>query len=259
MSMSRPGLHIPKVIGHRGAALRAPENTIAGFRKAAELGCRWVEFDVRLSLEDRPVVFHDDTLERTTDGTGRVGATPLGDLLSRDAGGYFDFACRGERIPTLDETLMLLPSLGLGCDLEMKPDLGREQALAETVASTIERCWPKTFPFPLVTSFSALAIEAFADLAPHIPRGYLTTKLPSDWQVQAGRFGAAAVICDHKSLTLEDVRAVSGAGFPLLVYTVNQESRAEQLFACGIDSVISDAPDTILAGHTDQKFEPWPD
>jgi glycerophosphoryl diester phosphodiesterase len=250
MSITRPGLHIPKVIGHRGAALRAPENTLAGFRKAAELGCTWVEFDVRLSLEDRPVVFHDDTLERTTGGTGRVGATPLGDLLSHDAGSYFNFKYRGERIPTLDETLTLLLSLRLGCDLEMKADPGREQALAETVAGTIERVWPKAFPYPLVTSFSALAIEAFADLAPHIPRGYLTTKLPSDWQVQAGRFGAAAVICDHKSLILDDVTAVSHAGFPLLVYTVNQMSRAEQLFAWGVDSVISDAPDTIFAGVT---------
>src|ERR1700683_1095896 len=103
MSMSRPRLHIPKVIGHRGAALRAPENTLAGFRKAAELGCTWVEFDVRLSLEDRPIIFHDDTLERTTEGTGPVGATTLVDLLSLDAGSFFDFAYRGERIPTLDE------------------------------------------------------------------------------------------------------------------------------------------------------------
>jgi glycerophosphoryl diester phosphodiesterase len=248
MSMSRPELHIPKVIGHRGAALRAPENTLAGFRKAAELGCKWVEFDVRLSLEDRAVVFHDDTLERTTDGTGPVSATPLGDLLSRDAGSYFDFKYRGERIPTLEEALTLLPSLGLGCDLEMKPDLGREQALAETVASTIERVWPKAFPFPLVTSFSALAIEAFADLAPHVPRGYLTTELPSDWQERAERFGAAAVICEYKSLKIENVREVSRAGLPLLVYTINQVSRADQLFAWGIDSVISDAPDAILAG-----------
>jgi glycerophosphoryl diester phosphodiesterase len=259
MSITRPGLHIPKVIGHRGAALRAPENTLAGFRKAAELGCTWVEFDARLSLEDRPVVFHDDTLERTTDRTGRVGATPLGDILSCDAGSYFNFKYRGERIPTLDETLTLLLSLGLGCDLEMKADPGREQALAETVAGTIERVWPKAFPYPLVTSFSALAIEAFADLAPHIPLGYLTTKLPSDWQVQAGRFGAAAVVCDQKSLMLEDVKAVSTAGFPLLVYTVNQVSRAEMLFAWGVDGVISDAPDAILAGPATPGLEPRPD
>jgi glycerophosphoryl diester phosphodiesterase len=110
-----------------------------------------------------------------------------------------------------------------------------------------------------VTSFSALATEAFADLAPHIPRGYLTTKLPSDWQVQAGRFGAAAVVCDQKSLMLEDVKAISTAGFPLLVYTVNQVSRAEQLFTWGVDSVISDAPDTILAGNTGLGFEARPD
>src|SRR6185437_14318437 len=106
MATNRP-LLIPRVIGHRGAAARAPENTLAGFRRAAELGCRWVEFDVRLSADRRPMVFHDDTLERTTDGAGAVGATSLDMLLRCDAGGYFAPAYRGERIPMLDRTLAL--------------------------------------------------------------------------------------------------------------------------------------------------------
>src|SRR5690348_652098 len=136
-SMSQPQLRIPKVIGHRGAASRAPENTLAGFRKAAELGCTWIECDVRLSHEGHPIIVHDDTLERTTDGRGRVGATPLRDLQSCDAGSYFNPSYRGERIPTLEEALRLLQSLGLGCDLELKAEAGREQALAEAVVTGI--------------------------------------------------------------------------------------------------------------------------
>jgi glycerophosphoryl diester phosphodiesterase len=89
------GLRLPKVIGHRGAALRAPENTLAGFRKAAELGCRMVEFDVRLCLDEVPVVFHDDRLERVTDGKGLVGATRFSALKALDAGAHFAPAYKG--------------------------------------------------------------------------------------------------------------------------------------------------------------------
>jgi glycerophosphoryl diester phosphodiesterase len=244
--MGGPQLHLPKVIGHRGAARRAPENTFAGFRKAAALGCTWVECDVRLSHDDHPIIFHDETLERTTDGRGRPGATPLRDLRSLDAGGYFDRSYRGERIPTLEETLTLLRSMGLGCDLEMKAEPSRERTLAAVVAHTIERLWSKDGASLLVTSSSPLAIEAFARMAPHIPRGYLTRALPLDWQGRAERSGAAAVVCDHKSLWVANVRSVNAAGYPLLAYTVNDVSRARELFAWGIDSVISDAPDVIL-------------
>lgn len=245
--MNSQRLRFPKVIGHRGAALRAPENTLAGFRKAAELGCTWVEFDVRLSLDDRPVVFHDDTLDRVTDGTGPVGATPLSDLLARDAGARFDSAYKGEHIPSLEEGLALLRTLGLGFDLEMKAEPGREKALAEVVARTLERFWPRELSPPLVTSFNPLAIEAFARRAPHIPRGYLVNELPPDWRAQAERLVVAVVICSHKLLARDNVRTVKREGYPLLAYTVNHPERAAALFAWGVDGVISDSPDAILA------------
>lgn len=241
-------LRIPKVIGHRGAASRAPENTLAGFRKAAELGYRWVECDVRLSQEDHPVVFHDDILARTTDGRGSVGATSVRDLRSYDAGSYFNPSYRGERIPTLEETLTLLQSLRLGCDLEMKAERGRERALADVVARTIERLWSQDPISLLVTSFSPLAIEVFAGAAPSIPRGYLTGALPLGWQARAARLKAAAVVCDHTSLGFANVRSVTDAGYPLLAYTVNDVSRAQALFARGTEGVISDGPDAILTG-----------
>ena len=245
--MDRAPLLLPRVIGHRGAAARAPENTLAGFRKAAEFGCRWVEFDVRLSLEGRAILFHDDDLERTTDGKGPVGATPFAELRARDAGASFNPAYRGERIPSLEEALALLRRLGLAFNLEMKAEPGREEALAEVVARTLARAWPSEAPPPLVSSFEAAALGAFARRAPRIPRAYLAEQPPPDWRAQAARLGAAALVLDHKPLSPEGARAVKAAGYPLLAYTVNHPGRAEELFAWGVDGVISDAPDAILA------------
>lgn len=245
--MSRPDLHLPKVIGHRGAALRAPENTLAGFRKAAELGCRMVEFDVRLSLDDRPVIFHDDQLERVTGAKGAVGATLFSDLKSLDAGAHFAPAYRGEAIPSLEEALALLKTLELAFDLELKAEPGREGRLAEAVARALLRLWPGDLPAPLVTSFQPDAAAAFQRLAPDVPRGYLVEVLPRDWRRVAERLGAAAVICNQRLLSLDAVRAVKAAGYPLLAYTVNHAARAGELFALGVDGLISDMPDAIMA------------
>lgn len=245
--MSGRQLHLPRVIGHRGAALRAPENTLAGFTMAAELGVKCVEFDARLTLDDKAVVFHDATLDRLSDGGGAVGATALGDLRARDVGSHFSPAYKGERIPTLEETLVHLRKLGLAFNLEMKAEAGREKTLADVTARALEAIWPRDAPTPLVSSFETTALAAFGRRAPQIPRGYLVETLGQGWRLQARKLGAAAVVCDHRPLSPEGARAVKGGGYPLLVYTVNHVKRAEELFAWGIDGVISDAPDAILA------------
>ena len=226
---------IPRVIGHRGAAARAPENTLAGFRKAAALGCRWVEFDVRLSGDDKPVVFHDDTLERLTGGAGPVGRTALRDLLRLTTG--------GEPIPTLADALLQLGQSGLGGNLEMKAEPGREDDLARAVAHGIAA----TNVELLITSFSLPAVAAIARLAPDTPRGILTERLAPDWQTAATAFGAAAMVCDHRDLTRNDAVSVRDAGLILLSYTVNDPARARALWDWGVSGVITDAPDTILA------------
>lgn len=241
------GLRFPKVIGHRGAALLAPENTLAGFRKAAELGCRMVEFDVRLSLDGVPVVFHDDRLERVTDGKGAVGETRFRDLKALDAGAHFAPACKGEAIPSLAEALALLRELGLAFDLELKAEPGRERPLAEAAAAELARLWSPTLPAPLVTSFQPEALAAFQHLAPAVARGYLVETLPREWRAAVERLGAQAVICNQRLISSEAVRAVKTGGYPLLAYTVNHGERAVELLARGVDGVISDVPDAIMA------------
>jgi glycerophosphoryl diester phosphodiesterase len=93
---------LPSVIGHRGAAARAPENTLAGLRRAKELGCSWIEFDVRLTADGVPVLCHDAKLDRTTDGSGLVAARSLSAILDCDAGAWFAQGLAGQGVPTLD-------------------------------------------------------------------------------------------------------------------------------------------------------------
>jgi glycerophosphoryl diester phosphodiesterase len=227
---------IPRVIGHRGAAALAPENTLAGFRKAASLGCRSVEFDVRLSRDGAPVLFHDDTVKRLTQGKGAVATLSLGELQA--------LRVRGEPIPTLAQALAELRALGLGGNLELKADDGSEAALAAIVARTVAAV---TAPPLLVSSFSVAALDAFSRAAPTIPRGVLFEALPPDWRDIATRLGAIAIIGDHRHLRLLDARDVKAAGLLLLTYTVNDPRRARDLLAWHIDGIITDMPDVMLA------------
>ena len=96
---------LPRVIGHRGAAMHAPENTLAGLREAARQGCRWVEIDVRLTADDALALMHDLTVDRTTTAVGRVRELPLAELAGMDAGARFGAAWAGEAVPALADAI----------------------------------------------------------------------------------------------------------------------------------------------------------
>ena len=238
-------LNLPSVIGHRGAAAHAPENTLAGFRVAKTLGCTWVEFDVRLTADGWPVVCHDDKLERTTGVRGRVSALPLADILRLDAGSWFAARFAGERIPTLDDVLTLCRELGLGANVELKAERDRGPATAAAVIDRLARLGGDAPSRILVSSFLPDAIAATAALAASLPRGMLWRKLPRSWRRIAARLGCATIHCRHTELTQDIAAEVCAEGYPLLVYTVNAPLRAQQLFAWGVASVFSDAPDII--------------
>src|SRR5438046_1457673 len=134
-----PRIRLPSVIGHRGAAARAPENTLAGLRVAKQLGCSWVEFDARLTADGVLVLCHDPRLERTTDGSGLISMLSLASVRDCDAGSRFAADFAGERVPTLAAALRLAAELGLGCNIEIKADRGREYATGAAVAAML-RC-----------------------------------------------------------------------------------------------------------------------
>ena len=151
---------LPRVIGHRGAKGHAPENTLAGIEKAAALGCRWVEFDVKLTADGVVVLMHDDDLGRTTDGKGPVAGATLADLRALDAGRWFSADFTGERVPTLDEAMAVLEARGMGANVEIKASKGREAETGAAVARALSQRWMNGRRPPFVSSFSPDSLAA---------------------------------------------------------------------------------------------------
>lgn len=245
-------LSLPPVIGHRGAAARAPENTLAGFREARRLGCTWVEFDVRLTADRAPVVCHDPGLRRTTDGHGTIARLPLAMVRAYDAGRRFDPRFANERVPTLDEVLTLAGELGLGVNVEIKADRGFAAATAEAVAGSLGRFAGRLHGV-LVSSFMVEALEVFRSLMPETPTGILLGRLPIKWRALAERLGCTTINLAHSRLTAARVARLRAAGYPVLAYTVNDPIRARILYDWGVTSVFSDKPDIIFESAASPK------
>jgi glycerophosphoryl diester phosphodiesterase len=225
-------LQLPKVIGHRGAAAYAPENTLAAFREAKRRGAAWVEIDVKLTADSVPIVMHDDSLERTTGVDRLVSATLRSNLPPS--------------VPSFEEAIECFRELGLGCNVEIKPGEGREAETARAVVETLRRCWPASLPPPLLSSFKLVSLEAARQAAPDFARAVLLDEIERDWLALAQQVAAVCVNTDGEKLAANQAREIKQAGYKLGVYTINDPARARALVAMGVDCVISDAPDVIL-------------
>ena len=239
--MTAPDL--PPLIGHRCARAEAPENTLAGLGRAAALGARWVEVDIRLTADGVPVLLHDATLDRTTTGRGRLDAHSLARLAGVEA-------APGEPVPTLARFLAAALEVGLGVNLELKvdPDEAPDmpERLTRAVLATLDAVWPVTAPPPLLSSFAPACLAVAARLAPARPRGLLLETLLPDWATTAAGVGAAAIVIDHACLAgPETVAALAADGRKVAVYTLNDPARARLLLAWGVAAIISDHPDLL--------------
>ncbi len=228
-------IRLPRIIGHRGAAAEAPENTLEGFRAAAAAGIGWVEFDIRLSADHVPMVIHDETLARTAGVEARVDQTTAADIACRS---------RAHPTPTLAETMALLGELGLGANVEIKAVRAR-RAVTVAVVEALEAAGRNHSIPVLVSSFSRPILENMREIADFLPRGLLLPRGANDAIDLARRLDCVSIHEDHRRLTPRRVADWKAMGFLVLCYTVNDPARARLVLDWGVDSVISDTPSAL--------------
>ena len=222
-----------QIFGHRGAAGLAAENTIASIRKGLDWNVDGVEFDVRCSRDRVPVVIHDATVDRTTDGSGFVHELMLSQLqrLAVEHSG---------RIPTLEQVVTEVAGR-VRLNVELKEQNSAQPAASvlgkAIVASTVaaERL--------LVSSFELEAIEEFRKIHDRIPVALLTRGLPSgSFWLNAKRLRAVAANIDLESVTGTFVHRAHAEGLQVMVYTVNDREDAHRMRELGVDAIFSDYP-----------------
>ena len=235
-----------KIIGHRGASGYAPENTLAAFDKAHMLGCDFIEFDVMLSGDGEPFIFHDDTLKRTTNGRGDIGLVTADYLRSLDAGSWFSDAYREEKIPSLLEAIEWLTATGVNANIEIKPYPGRVEQTSIAVLKHIHDYWPKDKKLPLISSFDPSALILCRRLDPEIPMGLLCHQWHENCVRIASELRCFSIHLSRRAVTADRVHLIKQHGYEVYVYTVNRKRQAESLFKWGVDAVFSDYPDLLL-------------
>jgi len=240
------------VIAHRGACLRAPEDTLAAFRLAMALGADGVELDAKLTLDGAVAIIHDPTLDRTTDGTGPVSARTRAELKALDAGSSFSPEFAGERIPILDEVFAELGAKSL-INVEMTNYASPRDSLPERVVELV-------FTFGLesrvlLSSFNPFALRTARRLAPDLPLGFLLGPGQPLWMR-----ALFPRISPHESYHLHDTLITEGAarrahraGRKFIPWTVNDPDRIRWLLKQGADAIITDAPDLALEIRKDVR------
>ena len=241
-------LELPLVMGHRGAAAHAPENTLASIRTAAEQGATWVEFDTMLTGDRRPVLHHDDSLQRTTGRAAAMADTPFAELRKLDAGRWFASEFAGEAVPSLEQALELIWSLDLQANIEIKSTPGRDVETAEAALKIVAAHLPAGRPPPMISSFSRMSLAAARVLQPDWPRALIALRLPPDWQAALQALGCVSFHLHYRLIKPDLVTQVHDAGCRLAVYTVNDLRRARRLVKLGVDCLITDRPGKILDG-----------
>lgn len=237
-----------QVIAHRGGAACAPENTLAAFDMAHELGSRFVEFDVMLDADGEPHLFHDEGLKRTTGVRGEFCLASTEYLRSLDAGKWFSRRYAGEKIPTLKEALQWLSDSDMQANIEIKPCKGFDIPTTLATLAEINRYWPPAKDLPLVSSFSVEALKQCQSLAPEMPLGLLLDKWQENWGQLADELNCYSVHISLDMATQSRISEIRQRGYAVAVYTVNSKRKALKLFGWGVDAVFSDYPDLIGQG-----------
>ena len=237
---------LPLIIAHRGDVTNAPENTIPAFKKAIDLGADGIELDVRLTIDQRLVVFHDRCLDRTSNGSGPVNHHTQDAVRGLDAGSWFGPGFKGEQPPTLDEVFESLPADFL-INVEMKVIMKGMRRIAHKVADVVRRHarWGST----LVASFNPIALWELRKIEPKIARGYIWSRyhpfpirsrcfsplVQADWYNPANDSYGPAL---H--------RKSQARGSRVLAWDLDFDRNMEDMAAARLEAVVTDSLQEML-------------
>jgi glycerophosphoryl diester phosphodiesterase len=228
----------PLIMGHRGAMGTAPENTMASFKQAVELGVEAIELDVHLSKDGKLVVIHDETVDRTTDGTGEVAELTLAELKALDAGSSFDPKFAGERIPTLEEVLAWAKDV-VPVVIEVKFNKHLQQIVQATVAE-VERLGAADRV--AVISFDHNVSFGVKSLRPNIITAALYVSRPVDPVGVATAAKADGLLPMWGLLTPDQVEKAHAAKLWVGCWAPNTEAELKHAIAMGADMIGTNFP-----------------
>jgi glycerophosphoryl diester phosphodiesterase len=242
--------HLPYNIAHQGASALYPPNTLAAFRAAREAGADIIELDVTYTRDGVAVVSHDLAVDSCTDGHGLIPEMTLAEVKRLDAGVRFGERFRGERIPTLAETLDWLAHNPIRLCIEVKGERLEQYLRAGEVTVDLLRA-RDCLRWVTLTSFSGELIGAMKAHEPRLSWGYdpdeYRTYAP--WEVceEALACGASFLLHRHSTLAPETVDEAHQHGFAVWAWTVDEPAGMRRLMAMGVDGIMTNRPDVLAA------------
>jgi glycerophosphoryl diester phosphodiesterase len=224
---------VPPVVGHRGEPAVAPEETIASFTAAIDDGAKTIEGDVHFTKDGQPVMLHDDTVDRTTDGTGRVSAKTLAQVESLDAGGWMGNEWKGVRVPTLEAFLHLAKSQDVHVIVELKQPRATK-AQVRTFLSDISKAGMAART--LVESFHAGNLKTVRALNPAMETALVTTTPVSPKKAKSL---GDALLPKLSIATPSRVQAWQDAGLKVYPWTADTEAEWAQAAKAKVDGILT--------------------
>ena len=240
----------PVIFAHRGASAQAPENTIAAFELALAQKADAIELDVKLSADGHVIVIHDSSVDRTTNGHGKVQNMTLAELKALDAGSFFSSQFAGERIPTLNEVFDAMGKRTF-INIELKNHRSHGEDLVETVCMLVKK--HQMQKYVRFSSFFPNALSKAHSYLPSVPRGLLA--LHGFLGVWARSFGFNfgkydALHPNLRGFTQQEVTRVHRLKRRVHVYTVNKEEDMRRLYKWGVDGIFTDDPQLAVKVRT---------
>ncbi|MET2012224.1 glycerophosphodiester phosphodiesterase family protein [Microbacterium chocolatum] len=231
------------IASHRGGAAVAPENTLEAVRIALDAGFSYVEVDVARTADGHAVLLHDATVDRTTDGTGRLEDLDLSEVRSLDAGSWYSAEYAGARVPTLEEFLDVLAASDARAILELKGEWDGS-GVARVLSAIHDR---RLDDRVAAASFDATALAHVAAQSETVHRMLILRRLPDDAVRAAVDAGVRALIVDRAAVIDRPavVEELHDAGVRVVVYTLNTDAHWDEVTALGVDGIITDDPFTL--------------